>query len=54
MRTPSWLIKSKSESMEAKCKAVEWLVMNPTQYKLVDIKSPADVNCTVDLFDLAT
>ena len=38
---------------EAECEAIEWLVANPTRYKLEDSGSSVDVDRTVDLFRLA-
>ena len=41
------------EADEAECEAIEWLVANPTWYKLEDSGSLVDVDRTVDLFRLA-
>ena len=38
---------------EAEREAVEWLAANPTQYDPEDSGSSVDVDCTVDLFELA-
>ena len=38
---------------EAEREAIEWLAANPTQYKLEESGSSVDVDCTVDLFELA-
>ena len=38
---------------EAEREAVKWLAANPTWYKLEDSGSSVDVDCTVDLFELA-
>ena len=38
---------------EAEREAVEWLAANPTWYEPEDSGSLVDVDCTVDLFDLA-
>ena len=41
------------EADEAECEAVEWLAANPTRYDPEDSGSSVDVDCTIDLFDLA-
>ena len=41
------------EADEAEREAVEWLAVNPTQYKPEDSRSSVDVDHTVDLFELA-
>ena len=41
------------EADEAEQEAVEWLATNPTRYEPEDSGSSVDVNCTVDLFELA-
>ena len=38
---------------EAEQEAVEWLAANPTRYELEDSGSSVDVDCAVDLFELA-
>ena len=38
---------------EAEHEAIEWLAANPTCYEPVDSGSSVDVDCTVDLFELA-
>ena len=38
---------------EAEREAVKWLAANPTRYELEDSGSSVDVNCTIDLFELA-
>ena len=38
---------------EVEHEAVKWLAANPTRYKLEDSGSLVDVDCTVDLFELA-
>ena len=41
------------EADEAEREAVEWLAANPTWYEPEDSGSSVDVDCTVDLFELA-
>ena len=41
------------EADEAEREAVEWLAANPTRYDPEDSGSSVDVDCTVDLFELA-
>ena len=41
------------EADKAEREAVEWLAANPTRYEPEDSGSSVDVNCTVDLFELA-
>ena len=41
------------EADEAEREAVEWLAANPTRYNPEDSGSSVDVDCTVDLFELA-
>ena len=41
------------ETDEAEREAVEWLAANPTRYEPEDSGSSVDVDCTVDLFELA-
>ena len=38
---------------EAEREAVKWLAANPTRYEPEDSGSSVDVDCTVDLFELA-
>ena len=41
------------EADKAEQEAVKWLAANPTRYELEDSRSSVDVDCTVDLFELA-
>ena len=41
------------EADEAEQEAIEWLATNPTWYEPKDSRSSVDVDCTVDLFELA-
>ena len=41
------------EANEAEREAVEWLAANPTRYDPEDSGSSVDVDCTIDLFELA-
>ena len=41
------------EADEAEREAVKWLAANPTRYEPEDSRSSVDIDCTVDLFELA-